>query len=300
MLTPPLAPTTGQLCKQANRALWRWRRQSGNIGKLNYRFKPAQNHFRRELDFQFGKRTSENHQSWRNVHFVYLPQTSKAKTGKGTEVFFRGGKIQIKTKTFYNNLHDGTIKVSLTGGYLSRSAFTAISIRMDPDCDYAIRTSILPLAGYPRRRAPLSPDLCFAEMASSWLHPLFLYTEGSSNWVDFLRVSPPSGTLFAAFSVRSFKHAPLLWLLYWLEQLSGPTCSQGQWNNAVGPGQSIQQERRLLLGFTLTRTELQPSVLSCILRQRLRGDDNDWSLWLKRGLPQQIQRSLLVRPLGHE
>lgn len=79
---------------------------------------------------------------------------------------------------------------------------------MDPDSEYAIRTSILPLAEYPRRRAQQTPDLCFAEMASEWLHPVFLYADGSSNWMDFLCVSPPSEILFVAFSVRSSKHAP--------------------------------------------------------------------------------------------
>lgn len=124
-------------------------------------------------------------------------------------MFILGGwKIKIKLTNVVNNPLDGTMKASLTSGYLSRSGFTAISIRMDPDSDYAIRTSILPLAEYPRRRARQAPDLCFAEMASSWLHPVFLYTDGSSNWMDFLRVSPPSGILFVAFSVRSSTHAP--------------------------------------------------------------------------------------------
>lgn len=36
----------------------------------------------------------------------------------------------------YNIPSDGMLRVNFTGGYLSRSGFTAISIRMDPDSVY--------------------------------------------------------------------------------------------------------------------------------------------------------------------
>lgn len=61
----------------------------------------------------------------------------------------------------------------------------------------------------------------------------FIYTDGSSNWIDFLLMSPPSGILFVAFSVRSLKHAPCCGCPDW-EQLPRQTCLQGQWNNGGG------------------------------------------------------------------
>lgn len=55
----------------------------------------------------------------------------------------------------------------------------------------------------------------------------FIYTEDSSNWIDFLLLSPPFEILFVAFSVRSLKHAPCCGCRD-SEQLSGQTCLQGQ------------------------------------------------------------------------
>lgn len=59
----------------------------------------------------------------------------------------------------------------------------------------------------------------------------FIYTDDSSNWIDFLLLSTPSKILFVAFSVRSLKHAPCNGCPG-SKQLSGQTCLQGQWNDS--------------------------------------------------------------------
>lgn len=130
-------------------------------------------------------------------------------------------KIKIKLTTLHNNPLDGTFKVWWTNGYLSRSGFTAISIRMDPDSDYAIRTSIRPLAEYPRRRAQQTPDLCFAEMASSWLHPVFYIHRGLVQLDRLPPTVPALRNSIRCLQCPFFETRPLLWLP-WLGATFGP------------------------------------------------------------------------------
>lgn len=157
------------------------------------------------------------------------------------------------------------MKASLTSGYLSRSGFTAISIRMDPDSDYAIRTSILPLAEYPLRQARQTPDLCFAEMASSWLHPFFYtLTARPIGWTSSVCPRPPE--FYSLPSVSVLRNTPLVVAVltrsnfranliartvkrcHWIftDNLFARTIEQCGWL-----GQSLQQERGPLLGLAL-------------------------------------------------
>lgn len=74
----------------------------------------------------------------------------------------------------YNIPSDGMLKVNFTGGYLSRSGFTAISIRMDPDSVYSYSNlDPFQFVSYLHCSLRCTPLFRFVEMATMRLHPVF-------------------------------------------------------------------------------------------------------------------------------